>query len=193
LLAVVVAIETQPNEPCRPDLLKEMFGLYGKTAKVPSLWIYTENDKYFGGLSSNGLQNFKTISCQSACRMAMPAFGDNGHFFSRFSIWRPVVDEFCVAKAFPFRTLPEVFKTQVLQISMSLPAYLSTKLRERYVKFLDLDLPRAFVLDAAGEFAGYAGGMPDALEKAMAICKKRAQRNALRWMIRSGKSNIREH
>jgi hypothetical protein len=33
------------------------------------------------------------------------------------------------------------------------------------------------VLDA-GEFAGYAGGMPDALEKAMAICKRRAQRNA---------------
>lgn len=37
-------------------------------------------------------------------------------------------------------------------------------------------MPRAFVLDAAGEFGGYAGGMPDALEKALAICQKRAQK-----------------
>jgi hypothetical protein len=70
LLAVVVAIETQPNEPCRPDLLKEMFGLYGKTAKVPSLWIYTENDKYFGPVyPKQWFAEFQKISCQSACRI----------------------------------------------------------------------------------------------------------------------------
>ena len=76
--------ETQPNEPCRPDLLKEMFGLYGKTAKVPSLWIYTENDKYFGPVyPKQWFAEFQKQSpvSQLAEYRAMPAFGDNGHFF----------------------------------------------------------------------------------------------------------------
>src|ERR1700761_3294427 len=32
---------------CRPDLLAEAAAHYGKTARTPMLWIYTENDSYF--------------------------------------------------------------------------------------------------------------------------------------------------
>lgn len=182
--------ETQPNEPCRPDLLKEMFGLYGKTAKVPSLWIYTENDKYFGPVyPKQWFAEFQKQSpvSQLAEYRAMPAFGDNGHFFfSRgFSIWRPVVDEFLRRQGVPIPHTPGSFQdTGFANIHepASLPVN-KAEIRERYVKFLELDLPRAFVLDAAGEFAGYAGGTPDALEKAMAICKRRAQKECLAYAV----------
>ena len=40
--------ETQPERPCRDDLLKQLFASYGATAKIPTLWLYSENDKYFG-------------------------------------------------------------------------------------------------------------------------------------------------
>ena len=40
--------ETQPERPCRDDLLTQLFASYGATAKIPTLWLYSENDKYFG-------------------------------------------------------------------------------------------------------------------------------------------------
>ncbi len=182
--------ETQPNEPCRPDLLKELFGLYGKTAKVPSLWIYTENDKYFGPVyPKQWFAEFQKLSSASqlAEYRAMPAFGDNGHFyFSRgFSTWRPVVDDFLRRQGVAIPHTPGSFQDSGFA-NINEPASLpvsSAELRERYVKFLELDVPRAFVLDAAGEFGGYAGGMPDALEKALAICQKRAQKECLAYAV----------
>ena len=40
--------KTQPERPCAPNRLETMFGQYGATAKLPMLWVYTENDQYFG-------------------------------------------------------------------------------------------------------------------------------------------------
>ncbi len=40
--------ETHPTQPCAPQRLEQMFARYGKTAKVPTLWIYTENDQWMG-------------------------------------------------------------------------------------------------------------------------------------------------
>src|SRR5580765_555790 len=35
---------TRPGEPCEPFRLAQMFGSYGKSARIPTLWIYAEND-----------------------------------------------------------------------------------------------------------------------------------------------------
>jgi dienelactone hydrolase len=40
--------ETQPQEPCAPHRLKAMFADYGETARIPTLWVYTENDQWMG-------------------------------------------------------------------------------------------------------------------------------------------------
>jgi dienelactone hydrolase len=37
-----------PGEPCQPRLLQRLFALYGETARAPTLWVYAENDQYFG-------------------------------------------------------------------------------------------------------------------------------------------------
>lgn len=97
--------QTMPQRPCRPDLLERMFGNYGKTARVPMLWIYTENDQYFGPtyprewfdafLKAGGQAEFKQF----------PPHGEDGHsLFTRFpAVWRPVVADFLRRQGFEIK------------------------------------------------------------------------------------------
>jgi dienelactone hydrolase len=39
---------TSNNVVCKPDALIEAYGAFGKTVRVPSLWIYSKNDHFFG-------------------------------------------------------------------------------------------------------------------------------------------------
>ncbi len=38
----------RPGQPCRPDKLEALYADYGKTARVPTLWLYSENDAFWG-------------------------------------------------------------------------------------------------------------------------------------------------
>jgi dienelactone hydrolase len=40
--------KAHPQKPCGGDRLTQMFAQYGTTARLPTLWIYSENDQYFG-------------------------------------------------------------------------------------------------------------------------------------------------
>ena len=40
--------DTSPSRSCRPELLTQLFLEFGKTTKVPSLWLYAENDLFWG-------------------------------------------------------------------------------------------------------------------------------------------------
>ena len=95
--------ETRPGEPCLPNLLEAMFRDYGKGARVPSLWIYTENDLYFRPLYTRAwFDAFKSQGANGEF-VLLPPFRDNGHLlFSRgFDIWRPIVENFLKRQGFP--------------------------------------------------------------------------------------------
>jgi dienelactone hydrolase len=40
--------ETHPQNPCAQPALQRLFTDYGRTARIPTLWIYTGNDQYMG-------------------------------------------------------------------------------------------------------------------------------------------------
>jgi hypothetical protein len=40
--------DTHPMQPCSPAALKKLFEDYGKTSRMPTLWLYSENDQYWG-------------------------------------------------------------------------------------------------------------------------------------------------
>lgn len=86
----------RPGEPCFPRLLEDMFRDYGKTSRIPTLWVYTENDLYFHPRHTKSW--FEAFRSQGGVGefMMLPAFGDNGHLlFTRgFKIWRPIVGKF---------------------------------------------------------------------------------------------------
>jgi hypothetical protein len=85
-----------PAVPCAPEKLLDVYSTAGKTARVPMLWVYTENDQYFGpdyvrswhvGFISGGGR---------ADLQIMPPFQRDGHrlFVAGNAIWQPVVESF---------------------------------------------------------------------------------------------------
>lgn len=88
--------ETQPQQPCSTAGLKRMFAEYGKTAKVPTLWVYTENDQWMGAkFPREWFEAFQEAGGQGEFIM-FPPFGDDGHglFVKAPHIWQPKVREF---------------------------------------------------------------------------------------------------
>jgi len=69
----------QPRKVCGPDLLVEAAGDYGSTARVPTLWIYAENDSYFGPEIATAMVEAWKGSGGSAEFVMLPAWGIDGH------------------------------------------------------------------------------------------------------------------
>jgi dienelactone hydrolase len=94
--------KTQSQRPCGPQQLERTYGGYGKTAKVPMLWIYTENDMYFGSAYPKEWFNAYVKEGAPAQFVQFPPHGEDGHsLFTRFpNVWKPKVLEFLQAQGF---------------------------------------------------------------------------------------------
>jgi dienelactone hydrolase len=94
---------TMPQNPCGPRLLERLFAGYGKTARVPTLWIYTENDMFMGPtLPKEWFEAFKAAGGIGQYQL-YPPLGKNGHglFSMAPDIWRPRVLTFLRANGYP--------------------------------------------------------------------------------------------
>jgi dienelactone hydrolase len=88
--------QAHPGVPCRAEKLEQAYAEMGKRTHVPMLWIYTQNDKYFGpDYSQSWAKAYQQGGAALDYRL-LPAFGDNGHFlFARGAeIWMPLLDEY---------------------------------------------------------------------------------------------------
>ena len=91
-------VDGKPNNNCAPDKLVAATGEFGRTARVPMLWIYAENDTYFGPeLTKRMHQAFVEAGGNADYRM-LPSFGSDGHFMidsaDAVPIWSPLVSQF---------------------------------------------------------------------------------------------------
>jgi len=88
----------KPNSNCAPDKLVEATAEFGHTARVPMLWIYIENDTFFGPELSKRMHAAYTGAGGSSEYHLMPAFGSEGHFFidspDAIPQWSPLVSQF---------------------------------------------------------------------------------------------------
>jgi dienelactone hydrolase len=88
----------KPNNNCAPDKLVEATGQFGRTARVPMLWIYTENDTFFGPALSRKMHEAYTGAGGSAEYHMLPPFGSEGHFLidsaDAIPLWAPLVSQF---------------------------------------------------------------------------------------------------
>jgi len=91
-------VDGKPNNNCGPDKLVEAAGAFGRTARVPMLWFYIENDTYFGPELSRRMHQAYTAAGGSAEYHLMPPFGAEGHFFvdspDAIPQWSPLVSQF---------------------------------------------------------------------------------------------------
>ena len=84
--------------PCRPDLMAQTIGQYAKTLRVPMLWFYVENDKYFGpAVVQSWLKAFEAAGGQAKF-VLHPPFGVDGHLMfykaEAIPIWLGVMNDF---------------------------------------------------------------------------------------------------
>jgi len=91
-------VDGKPNNNCAPDKLVAATGVFGLTARVPMLWIYAENDSYFGPELAGRMHMAFQASGGNAEFHMLPAFKDDGHFLidspEAVPLWAPLVTEF---------------------------------------------------------------------------------------------------
>src|SRR6202046_509287 len=85
------------DEVCNSGDLIEAFRRFGKTSRVPMLWVYAQNDHFFSPqLAAEFYRAFTSAGGRAQFVSAAP-FGTDGHrLFSEAgsSIWAPMVDAF---------------------------------------------------------------------------------------------------
>lgn len=99
--------ETMPQEPCSPWALKDLFADYGKTARIPTLWIYTENDQWMGAkYPREWFDAFKEKGGVGEF-VLFPPNGKDGHglFSNAPDVWRATVLAFLRASGYPDLTM----------------------------------------------------------------------------------------
>lgn len=92
-----------PGEPCQSNKMEEMYAGFGTSAKVPMLWVYTENDQYFSPKHSQAWHGAYVNAGGKADFKLFPPFGKDGHklFSAGVTTWEPVVSEFLDSHGFP--------------------------------------------------------------------------------------------
>jgi len=83
---------------CAPRSLVEAAAKYGATARVPMLWIYTENDSFFEpSLAKRMVEAYDGAGGKAVYR-PVGAFGRDGHSLAGSSngssVWSPLVESF---------------------------------------------------------------------------------------------------
>jgi dienelactone hydrolase len=101
----------QPDNNCAPDRLIATARLFGRTARVPTLWIYTENDSYFAPhLSAAMAAAFRAAGGVVDYRL-LPPFGSEGHYLAETAgsqvAWGPVVESFLATLRRDIRAVSE--------------------------------------------------------------------------------------
>jgi dienelactone hydrolase len=163
---------TTPDAVCGEKQLVAAFAQYGRTSRVPLLWVAAENDHFFGPrlvpLLANAFANAGgTLTCVKTA-----AFGEDGHQLfttaSGISIWSPIVDRFLAANNLVLRdrlidlTLPNV----------AAPAGLSSNGRETFKTYLESGPNKAFAVSSDERF-GWATGrrsVEEARQAALGYC-----------------------
>jgi dienelactone hydrolase len=91
----------RPDNNCAPDRLIATAAEFGRTTRIPTLWIYTENDSYFAPRLSGAMAAAFRAAGGKADYQLLPAFGDDGHFMAERagseSAWGPAVERFLAA------------------------------------------------------------------------------------------------
>lgn len=93
---------TSPQEPCGTSQLRRMFADYGRRARIPTLWIYTENDQWMGPRYPR--EWFGAFKAEGGVGefVQFPPHGKDGHglFSQAPEVWRPTALSFLQANGF---------------------------------------------------------------------------------------------
>ena len=94
--------DLRPEDPCSETILRRVFASYGAKAKIPTLWLYSENDRWWGKDQPHAW--FKAFRAHGGRGefIQLPAHGDDGHasFTRNPEAWKPAVEKFLAGVGF---------------------------------------------------------------------------------------------
>ncbi len=87
-----------PDDVCNEAKLVDTFGHYASTTKLPMLWVYAENDHFFGPSLVTRLLAAYTAKGVDVRFEGVPPYGNDGHAFfegrDNTATWVPMVNQF---------------------------------------------------------------------------------------------------
>jgi pimeloyl-ACP methyl ester carboxylesterase len=99
------AFDRPPNEVCGASRLVEAARAYGATARLPTLWLYSENDSYFSPQLARAMSGAWNGAGGEAELHVLPPYGDDGHNLADdragWDLWGPIVEGFLMAHEKP--------------------------------------------------------------------------------------------
>lgn len=147
-----------PNIVCKEHDLVRVFGEFGKTSRIPTLWIYALNDQFFGPDLARRFHAAFTAGGASAEFVGTPAFGRDGHGLfnakeGRAHWWGPV-DRFLQQQKLPTW---DAAPAEPYVPDHPPPAALSDKGKEAWRSYLQGMDNRAFATTPDGRFGWRLG------------------------------------
>ena len=170
--------KSRPATPCGPGKLAETIAAAGKTARAPMIWIYSENDRFWGAKLPRQWHEAYVKGGGTAEFVMLPPVGEDGHkvIGEGFRLWRPHVDRFLKRLGFEVpRAATAAAATNFAPVdAIDRVPYLDEKGRlDGYAKFLGGDVPRAFAVAPNGAWGASWGSTSEAAKVALERCGKR--------------------
>jgi dienelactone hydrolase len=163
---------TAPDSVCGESQLTSAFTQYGKTSRVPLLWVAAENDHFFGPRLVPLLSGAFSKAGGNVTLIKAPAFGSDGHqLFSTASgipIWSPIVDRFLASNNLVLRD----HLIEIAAPNVAAPTSLGASGREAFKTYLESGPNKAFAIAGNSRF-GWATGRrttEEAREDALGYC-----------------------
>ena len=169
--------EKTPGNPCSPQQVARVFGSFAKGARVSMLWLYWQNDLYWGAGAPRRWHEAWAAGGGLAEFQSLPPVGQDGHsgVSADMDHWVPLVDDYLARLGFGkpgsvARPPPSGF-AKVDEVD-KLPTDQATR-DGAYRKFLESKAPRAFAL-GPNNASGWASG-DWALGRALGFCARRGE------------------
>lgn len=157
--------------PCNEPNIRHLIIQAGKTARLPMLWIYARNDKFWGAdLPVSWHDAYASTGGHAEFHM-LPPVGNDGHaVIDYWGNWRHVADAYLARFGFPVpaaKGAPPPSPFAAIDDISKIP-FVGEGGQKGYRGFLGRDLPRAFAISPTGGWA-YRGG-ENAVSEALKAC-----------------------
>jgi dienelactone hydrolase len=169
--------EKNPGNPCSPQQMASVFGAFGKAARLSTLWLYWQNDRYWGTDTPRRWHEAWAGAGGRAEFQSLPALGPDGHsgVSADMDHWVALVDDDLArlgfGKAASVARPPPTHFAKVEEAD-KLPAVQATK-DGVYRRFLESKTPRAFAV-GPNNANGWASG-DWAMGRALGSCARRGE------------------
>lgn len=163
-----------PDWVCSPDHLVEDAGSFGRTARMPALWVYSENDHYIPAALGRRMFDAYVASGAPAQLQILPPFGVEGHTVLEVGpveLWWPSVESFLNGLHLPTSLVVELPPLPAIPAPVPLNAA-CTNYFDYYVR-ARTDM-KAFAWNRDGHCSSvtFRRTIDDAKEEAMRECTK---------------------